>query len=286
MDKGKPDAGKANQFCQWLKKGYNSMKEWVEKYKKLAGFMLIVTLGVPPLLAYFIFECNFFACIPGKPDIWLGFWASYSGALATIVVAFLSFEGNKKLEEVEKAFRKKEKEYISTLIGINIRLSKVYIIPQKAEKRDDGSIFSRYRMGFVFKNVSYAMVQSIIIREVTIEGKIYPVNGEGKFFLEGDCPALEIEIFIPRGSEEEKRFSQFYFYYSQFGINRNELAVKVEVSIRMKKENQDSKVDDSKVEIKMKLEMKPEKDENFISNKVKIVSYTINVTGSGEGNNN
>lgn len=257
---------KANDKQKKSKKGKE--RYWGKCNKKFVIFMIFLIILMPSLIALVIYKTSWFAFIPGGDQVWLGFWASYSGALATVVVAYVSMEGNKKLEDVNQNLKKRENDYISTLIGVNIRLHKVYIIPQRAEKKDENTVISKYLMRFIFKNVSYTMVQAMVIDKVIIENKQYNIEGKGNFLLEGESLALEIIIPMPRGSEEEKKFSQFYFYYSQFRRNKNSLDVVITTDINQEQENK-------KVQIEMKLKMEPEREENSFSNKVKIVSYKI-----------
>ncbi len=295
---------------------WNYMKEfWHKNWMKI--FLFIVLLFMPALLSIFIYRCNILSCIPGEETTWLGFWASYSGTLTTVFVAIFSFESNTRLEKIENVFKNRESEYISALIGINIRLIEVHIIPLEAklfdETKDDkfwklNSIteediyrkVSRFCIQFVFQNISYSMVEHMEMEYISIYGRKFAVNGCSRFSLKGDLPVLEIIMPFFKGSEEEKDFSQFCFYFAQFKRNMNFLKIDLDAKITMttyfepieeepkdekkkrkelekKTENENEKLKERDIKITMQLEIEPQRDEELPANKISIKGYKINV---------
>ncbi len=286
---------------------------WRKNWMKILLF--IILLVTPVLLSIFIYRSNILSCIPGEESTWLGFWASYSGTLTTVFVAIFSYESNKRLEKVENAFKNREREYISALIGINIRLIEVHIIPLEAklfhEIKDDkfwklnsmteediNRKVSCFCIQFVFQNISYSMVEHMEIECISICGRKFAVNGCSRFSLKGDFPVLEIIMPFFKGSEEEKDFSQFCFYYAQFKRNMNFLEIELDAKITMttyfepiveksknkkkksKELEEDIEDEESKkrdIKITMELEIEPQRDENLPANKISIKGYKINV---------
>ena len=113
-----------------------------------------------------------------------------------------------------------------------------------------------------------------------------------------DFPVLEIIMPFFKGSEEEKDFSQFCFYYAQFKRNMNFLEIELDAKITMttyfepiveksknkkkksKELEEDIEDEESKkrdIKITMELEIEPQRDENLPANKISIKGYKINV---------
>lgn len=281
---------------------FDQIKEKVCCNKKIA--MLFAGLFLTPLLlSFFIYRCSIFSFIPGEEAVWLGFWASYSGTLATVVVAIFSFQSSRKLDTVEAALKDRENEYISVLIGVNIRLVKVHIIPLEAKffkemredefwklnsiiEDDDYRKVSRFRLQFIFQNISYSMVEFMEVERISIGGKAFLVKGCSRFFLKGDLPVLEIVMPFLKGAAEEKDFSQFYFYYGQFKRNMKFLNIELDAKITMATYFEPinegigdvkKKPEGKNIKIAMQLEIEPQKDEEVTANKISIERYKINV---------
>jgi len=61
---------------------------------------------VPVLMGCIVFYPNFeiLKSIPGTAEQWFAFWASYSGAAATVIIAFFTYINSKKIGEQEERF--------------------------------------------------------------------------------------------------------------------------------------------------------------------------------------
>lgn len=190
---------------------------------------------IPVLIACFVFYPNWehLNKIPGTGEQWFSFWASYSGAAATVIIALFTFINSKSIDEQEKRF-------LRLFTGNNLRVSKVSISQYKPVDGEEETC--SYRVGLKFMNLSYSMIKDIEVQGfyIRIWGKSGTnsdsledykkiANGVGgcSYLLQGDIPYLTFDLTFRKGSEEEIKFTTFYYY--GFYTDDNKLDIKIEI---------------------------------------------------------
>lgn len=210
---------------------------WKDILTIVTGLFLAILFFycIPVLISCFVFYPNWERLnkIPGTGEQWFSFWASYSGAAATVIIALFTFFNSKSIEEQEKRF-------LRLFTGNNLRISKVIIAQYKPLER--GEKICSYRIGFKFTNLSYSMIKDIEVQEfyIRIRGESGTksdspedykkiANGVGgcSYLLQGDVPYLTFDLTFGRGSEEEKKFTTFYYY--DYNMEDNKLDIKLKI---------------------------------------------------------
>lgn len=189
---------------------------------------------IPVLISCFVFYPNW-ECLnklPGTGEQWFSFWASYSGAAATVIIALFTFFNSKSIDEQEKRF-------LRLFTGNNLRISKVIIAQYKPVNKEETC---SYGIGIKFKNLSYSMIKDIEVEEfyIRIRGKngtksnspedykkITQGVGGCSYLLQGDIPYLTFDLTFRKGSEEERKFTTFY--YDDYYMADNKLDIKIEI---------------------------------------------------------
>lgn len=166
-----------------------------------------------------------FSSIPGKDETWMGFWASYSGTIATLLVAFLTWQNSSKIEKLQE-------QYYELDTSANIRLNEVSIMPIVKEK----GTLNRYRIKIVFDNMAKRLIHDMTIAdsEVTVtigsvERKVLEVF-EYKYFLQVNQSVMQFEIDVSDDAIK-KAFAGFCYYYSQFppGIPKMKIEMTMQI---------------------------------------------------------
>lgn len=192
---------------------------------------------IPWLISSVVFnhDLTYFAKIPGSDEQWFSFWASYSGAAATVIIAIFTYFNSKSIAEQEERF-------LRLLTGNNLRISKIDICRyQPISEREETC---SYRVGLTFKNLSYSMIKNIEVKEFYIRfngkdgikdnntddyKKIEDVLSKPSFLLQGDTPYLTFDLIFRKDSEEGKKFTEFYYY--DYLMGNQKLDIKIEIEL-------------------------------------------------------
>lgn len=226
----------------WSIKQIAEKKGMIKNFRKsfLTGVtVLLVAIlflyCIPVLISYLVF-CPNVEClniIPGEDVQWFSFWASYSGAAATVIIALFTFFNSKSIDEQEKRF-------LRLFTGNNLRISKVIIAQYKPLEKEEK--ICSYRIGLKFTNLSYSM-----IKDIEVEGFYIRIRGESgtksdspedyrmitqgiggcSYLLQGDAPYLTFDLTFEKGSEEERKFTPFY--YDDYYMVDNKLDIKIKI---------------------------------------------------------
>lgn len=229
-------------IAAWSIKQLTENKDMKRNFRK--GILTVVTVlfivflflyCIPVLISCLVFYTNWenLNKIPGSGEQWFSFWASYSGAAATVIIALFTFFNSKSIDEQEKRF-------LRLFTGNNLRISKIHISQYQLTDRKEETC--SYRIGIIFTNLSYSMIKDIEVQGfyIRIRGKNGTksdssedykkiVNGVERcsYLLQGDIPYLTFDFTLRRGSEEERKFTEFYYYDSV--MKDNKLDIKIEI---------------------------------------------------------
>jgi len=189
----------------------------------------------PLLIAYGVYNTHIFPWIPGRNDVWMGFWASYSGTVVTLIVAVNS-----------KSISDLQTRYYELNVGVNLRLVKVSIVPII----EPGNL-NRYKIAFYFRNMAKSLIEEIKLYNIDSENsKSCIANtpdtpvlmlkvGEREgliditnqyFGLRDDNAILQFEINL-KDFKVKKDFIDSYFYFSQFPVKRNDINLDVVIQV-------------------------------------------------------
>lgn len=205
-------------------------------------FFAVVVFVIPPVIAWLVYGPNTFLNIPGKSDVWMGFWASYSGTIMTIVVAIYTQKNSKAINDLQT-------EFYELNAGINLRLAKVYIVPII-----ESDNLNRYKVLLCFHNMAKSLIRNMSLcnmaqsstsdissSKATIGIKVGSQEDtleilKEDFGLQEDLAILQFEINL-KDTKVKKNFIDSYFYFSQFPFERNsiELCSCIQVAIDEKK---------------------------------------------------
>lgn len=282
----------------------NSEEETDCKILNIIIIALVILLIIPVMISYFVFNPNIFGNIPGSASEWFGFWASYSGTIATIVVAYQSWKSNERLTELNSLLDAEKERFFRTMTGINFRISQLFI---KAEHIKQASQlnncfvsgydspedkYTMYRTILRFENISYTSIKQMKVESLKIgvgdPEKEIIFNPKGtecsEFRLQGNVPILEIQFAMPKGSAEEMIFSRFYFFYSQFSMSENRVVIDLNVCVelqeiiidsKLQSKSETSKDKPQKLQMQIEAKMQPGIEQEYSSNNVKIEHYNI-----------
>ena len=212
------------------------MKQQESKWLMVAILVSIVIAIVFPIgIAWIVYNPNILLNIPGKSDVWMGFWASYSGTIVTIIVAVSTWRNSMAINDLQT-------EFYELNAGINLRLVKVYIVPIV----ESGNL-NRYKAVFCFHNMAKSLIRNIDLsstdtgskKESTIKVKVgnqedtLKISSPG-FGLQADMAILQFEINF-KESEAKQNFIDSYFYFSQFPLERNSIVLETCIRIDIDK---------------------------------------------------
>lgn len=254
------------------------MSDFFKKYKRdLCILITIFVLGFPVVLGVLVYS-PLFHRMPGDANAWFAFWASYSGALVSVFIAFITVKLNKGLEDMNKQLGEKENAFLNLMTGVNIRVENIYMIPCVAESTCDTSV---YKFVLVLKNLSYSPVKDISVQRaaIQIKEKMKECACEYSFYWQENTPSVELTFSFEKGSIEERRLTQFYFYYSQLRAEMNLLRLELELLVKPlqmdSKSKADKKIDscDQRLNICMALKVLPEIDKSLLQNQLFLNRY-------------
>ncbi len=264
------------------------LKAWLNENKKFIFLLTFLLVACPLILSFLVYNQNVLSCIPGDTNVWMGFWASYSGTIVTVCVAIISWKGNKKIEKLDATLREEQRQYFLSMIGTNLRLNNTYI---KAISQLDIAEYAKkvgtkkvgYKIIMEFENVSNRVIANIRVKGIGIEldKKLIQIDKgdiEASFRLQGNTPIVEILLWMNTGYPIERKFTQFYFYYSQFPIEGNQMKLTMSMDVELQKsrilhEKEDEKV--TNMQLDMNLKMEPILEKKYGSNKVNIINYNL-----------
>lgn len=209
---------------------------------KVIGLPLVIGCFfcfIPVLISFLVFCPNFeyLNKIPGTDEQWFSFWASYSGAAVTIIIAVFTYYNSKSISEQEKRFLK-------LFTGYNLRISKFIICQYDWLKKREETY--GYRISLKFINLSYSMIEDIKVRGFYIrfgdkngtstEGqddyrKVENGVGASSYLLQGDAPYLTFDLIFMKDSEEGKKFTDFYNYDYNMGNNKLDVRIDIETTV-------------------------------------------------------
>lgn len=235
----------------------------------LPVFIIMFAVGFAIILSYVIHADNFFSKIPGEDTEWFGFWASYLGALVSIVIAWLTWKNQKKLEDINKENEKLKNAVNRTIVGVNLRLRGVEIRPLGV---DSTGKKVAYHMTFRFDNKANALLDDMLLEKITFgdNKKSFELEDPGfKYKLQNNTPILDGEITLEPFSQEEKALTNFYFYYSQFLLGSRNLNLDLEIMIKIDSENE------RRIKMLAQLEILPKFDNSSYSNAIMVNHYKI-----------
>lgn len=234
-----------------------------------ALLIMAVAVIIPILLSCLVHTDNIFSIIPGEDTEWFGFWASYLGALVSIIIALLTWENQRKLEEINKENEKLKNAVNRTIVGVNLRLYGVEIRPQAVNAPDKKVV---YHMTFRFDNKANALCDDMQLKKITFRDNknVFEMeHPDFKYKLQNNTPILDGEIVLEPFSEEEKILTNFYFYYSQFSQNSRNLDIELEIKIKIGSE------EECPIQMLAQLEILPEFDNRSYSNAIMVNHYKI-----------
>lgn len=206
----------------------------------LISVIIVVAIITPFILPWLTYSPTILAGFPGESNDWFGFWASYSGTWATLLVAFLTWMNNKKMEKLQSSYYKLD-------LDVNLRLNKVMIVPQIVEK---GKL-NQYKIIFVFDNMAKNLVHEITVSEsrnsknsdceeekstkkIKIEiGEIREELDilEPVYLLQNGKPTLQICLKIDKATMKAA-FAGFYYYFSQFSLVTPKMKMEMSIDIK------------------------------------------------------
>lgn len=221
------------------------------------------------LLSCVVHTDNIFSKIPGEDTEWFGFWASYLGALVSIVIAWLTWKNQKKLEDINKENEKLKNAVNRTIVGVNLRLRGVEIRPLGVDLTGKKVA---YHMTFRFDNKANALLDDMLLEKITFGDNKNSFKLEDldfKYKLQNNTPILDGEITLEPFSQEEKVLTNFYFYYSQFLPDSRNLNLDLEIMIKIDSENE------RRIKMLAQLEILPKFDNSSYSNAIMVNHYKI-----------
>lgn len=219
-----------------------------EQKNAIERVVLVVIIGVaaivivlPFFIAQGVYNTHLFTWIPGKGDVWMGFWASYSGTVTTLIVAVCTWVNGKAISNLQS-------KYYQLSAIVNMRLVKVSVVP--IIEPDN---LNRYQMVFCFHNMAQSLIEEIRLVDSRPKSNISnqvdtPENahidikvGEQQesltivnqyFGLQDENAVLQFEINLD-GKTIKRDFIKSYFYYSQFPMEKNDIKLDVVLQVRI-----------------------------------------------------
>lgn len=210
----------------------------------IIGAIFVLALSGPIIIVKLTYSPNMFIGFPGEASAWFGFWASYSGTLATLLVALITWMNSRKMEELQR-------RYYELDTDVNLRLSKVAIVPQILERGE----LKRYKMTLVFDNMAKNLIHEIRIKEnrnlddenQKFKGQIAVTIGETterldilmpEFFIHDGKPVFQFCISIDESPMKEM-FAGFYYYFSQFSLDIPKMKLELRIDIKYGESDKD-----------------------------------------------
>lgn len=225
------------------------MKKIKECKKKLECFFLkipeskwyimavLAILITPILIAMLIYCYNPFTWVPGSNETWLGFWASYIGAIVTLFVAHYTKKNSKSIEDLQTKYYKLD-------TSANLRLLKASIIPRTVQ----AGVLDQYWIILMFENKAKCFIHEITIPDFKIT-ITFPTNSNAQnpesieetieipekkekqdFLFQENNPILQFPLKLSKPSMK-KAFAQFCYYYSQFSPDISSMQIKMTLKI-------------------------------------------------------
>ena len=254
------------------------MKKQKETLEKVVLFVIIcaaiAAIIFPFIIGYWVYDPDIFPWIPGKSDVWMGFWASYSGTVVTLIVAVCTLYNGKSISDLQK-------NYYQLNAGVNLRLAKVSILPII-----ESDNLNRYKIILYFHNKAKSLIREINL--CSSEPELDKPDNSGSsdnptllikvgenessfditdqyFGLQDGNAILQFEINL-KGSKVKKDFIKSYFYFSQFPNKRNDINLDANIRVDIcKQDYKKSKPEDWVNHLHIELFPEPEFDRTNIS---------------------
>lgn len=249
------------------------MKNMKKLLTMLSGIIFFGSL--PIVISVCVHTRNCLDFIPGTQSEWFGFWASYVGAIVSVLIAIVTFNNQKKLEKLEKESGKLRDAVNKSIVGVNLRLAEVEIKPLR-DIQIQGKVV--YQMIFRFDNKANALLDSMLVKKMVLGGETGSTSyvfekPEFQYRLQGNTPVLIGKIIVDSYSNEEKFLANFYFYFSQFKKQMCRLMrVILYLSVVGPGGDQGAKKH-QQVEVETQLEILPRFDRSTYSNAIRINHY-------------
>lgn len=218
------------------------MKKGNERSGAVIGIISILALSGPLIIAKL-------TCFPTKltnfsdeSASWFSFYASYSGTLATLLVALFTWKSSRKMEELQR-------RYYELDTDVNLRLSKVAIVPQIMEK---GKL-DQYKITLVFDNMAKNLIHEIGFKRDQISVTIGTTTErvdiiKPEYFMRDGKPILQFYSKIDESPMKEM-FAGFYFYFSQFSLDTPRMKLELKLDIKYGEKDKDRTTRDLRVEL-------------------------------------
>lgn len=221
------------------------MKKGNARSKIVIGVIFLISFSGPLIIAKFTLFPTKLTSFSDEAASWFSFWASYSGTLATLLVALITWMNSRKMEELQRRYYELETD-------VNLRLSKVGIVPQILEK---GKL-ECYKFTFIFDNIAKNLIREIGFRAYERpDGEVQKAKGQITISIRNTKEALDIidpEYYLRDGNPVlqfgliidsfpmKKEFAQFYYYFSQFSMDVPKMELDIKIDVRYGESIQDT----------------------------------------------
>ena len=200
-------------------------------YIVIGIIIVIAVISFPAIISFLVYDPCMLPCIPGKDETWLGFWASYSGTIATLLVAFLTWKNSFAMEKLQR-------QYYELDTSANLRLNGISITPIIKEQ----DCLNQYRIKIVFDNMAKCLIYDMEIRESKCESYVTITIGAEErklnvldytYFMMGSQPIIQFRLEISKeDTKMRKAFAGFCYYYSQFSPEAFKMEMEMPIRIQ------------------------------------------------------
>lgn len=282
--------------------------------KKLSSTVILIVILIGVLVLPFVVSVAVYKLyfpLPGEPGEWFGFLGSYIGVVASVFIAFFTWENSGKLDDMNSML-------LHSAIGFNVRFVDFIIYPVAelfsgselppcyVRNVKEGKKYNQYKIILKFVSKNKIAVKDIKVKRVKLKiGEIgdnkvvfEPLRSRteqdrlpSKMCISEDLLNVSFRMGVETETEEERKLSQFYFYFSQFSDEYKKIDISFDMEFSLehnrfvaegdKKSSIFEKEKDIKVyniTLDAEFQMLPEFNERPFYNKTQINKYEINPT--------